>query len=1288
MIDLHSVLKLQSAMRDRVAAFIRLACHLGIAIALLIAPTQPTQAFGGNDSAAIDLPATGGLFQCRLTARAITASGPFDVSTEYRIRVGIGLDFVTSVSAVLGSDEVTLDLSASESQFQNICNVENVQISINTDLSLDETADNLRNASLLEMKIRYRGQDGEFYRANAALRGQSNTQASASVVSINGDPDITLLSQGSVIANNGTIDIGTVERGRVQSFVLDARNDGILGLTRGTPSLSNESNFDFESIAFRNRTLAGGESDLAARVEFRAPNTGPFSFRINVPNNDPDENPATVTVRGVAVVTPPSGLSIVQAVPSPTTVDAARPFRFRSDRPGTFSAGPECDISPSSGTAIAGVNQVDVRGPVSIGPAVPPGTERTVTGCRITFRSSTGDFSDDLTIPDFVIDNRQPLFQRTDGIPDVARRELITRIFFSEPVRDFQAEDIIASGATVTLPVPSTGFRDVHLISVEPIRDGEVTLQLRPNSVFDEAGNGNPTASIASFVFDVSDPDVTLSGNPATAAGPFNITIDFSEPVFGFQASDVSVTNGRFVTTFETIAVGTPGALAAVNGRVIPDADGEVTVIVPANSVEDLLDNPNPASNQISTMVDLSAPSVSISALTGPANGVQTATIILSEPSNDFTVEDLTLVNATATLAGSGTDYTVTLTPLADGAVSVAVLEGVFTDAAGNPNTASDTIERNIDLSPPFVAIAPFTGPANGVQTAEMTLSEPSDDFTVEDLTLVNATATLTGSGVDYVATLTPLADGPLSLTITSGVFTDAAGNLNTASNVVDGSVDLIAPSVTIAPLAGPANGVQTAAITLSEPSSDFALEDLTLVNATATLTGSGADYTATLTPVADGLVSLSVAEGVFSDAAGNLNTASGEVTVQVDVSRPTVALETETTEITSRPDLIVTVTFSEEVTGLTAEDFILSNATLVTLTGSGAFYSVALTAANGGDVTISLPADAVADLRGNPNVASETLSIRNVTVEVTQRLIAQFMQSRTNQLLTNQPQLRSFLSGDPESGLGFDIGEVAGLLQFAANDVASENFWVRLSSSWSSEGDSEAQYALGTLGVHSEVSENALIGLMLQLDDIEQTEGGATVEGSGWLIGPYIVARAPDHPLFVEGRLLYGGSANDVSPFGTYTDSFDTERLLAQIEVSGAVNRGRTTWRPAVRASYAREDQESYVDALGNPIPSQRVGLGQAALGFDVETRPLLDILEGDLMLRGGFEAIQSFTDNSGFAQSIDPAFNGARGRLDLGVGYSFTGDAAVAVDAFYDGIGAGAFEGYGVGVGFEMRF
>ena len=89
---------------------------------------------------------------------------------------------------------------------------------------------------------------------------------------------------------------------------------------------------------------------------------------------------------------------------------------------------------------------------------------------------------------------------------------------------------------------------------------------------------------------------------------------------------------------------------------------------------------------------DATRPTASIEALTGPVAGVYSAVITLSESSTDFTVDDLTLVNATAALSGSGANYTVELTPSVSGLTSVAVPKGSFSDAAGNTNAAKSNI--------------------------------------------------------------------------------------------------------------------------------------------------------------------------------------------------------------------------------------------------------------------------------------------------------------------------------------------------------------------------------------------------------------------------------------------------------------------------------------------------------------------------------------------------------------------------------------------------------------------
>ncbi len=62
------------------------------------------------------------------------------------------------------------------------------------------------------------------------------------------------------------------------------------------------------------------------------------------------------------------------------------------------------------------------------------------------------------------------------------------------------------------------------------------------------------------------------------------------------------------------------------------------------------------------------------------------------------------MVNADATLTGSGTTYTVTLTPRGEGKVSVFVMPNGFSGVAGKRNTvASNTVSAIFDITTPEI---------------------------------------------------------------------------------------------------------------------------------------------------------------------------------------------------------------------------------------------------------------------------------------------------------------------------------------------------------------------------------------------------------------------------------------------------------------------------------------------------------------------------------------------------------------------------------------------------------
>ncbi|MEI8024660.1 MAG: Ig-like domain-containing protein, partial [Actinomycetota bacterium] len=126
-----------------------------------------------------------------------------------------------------------------------------------------------------------------------------------------------------------------------------------------------------------------------------------------------------------------------------------------------------------------------------------------------------------------------------------------------------------------------------------------------------------------------------------------------------------------------------------------------------------------------------------------------------------------------------------------------------FTDAAGNNNTASNSLSIAYDTVAPTITVGRSgSGTLRAGQTASLTfvLSESATNFDVGDVTVSGGTLTgFAGSGTDYTATFTLTATGTstASVSVAGGAFTDAAGNNNTASNSLSIAYDTVVPTTT-----------------------------------------------------------------------------------------------------------------------------------------------------------------------------------------------------------------------------------------------------------------------------------------------------------------------------------------------------------------------------------------------------------------------------------------------------------------------------------------------------------
>ena len=139
-------------------------------------------------------------------------------------------------------------------------------------------------------------------------------------------------------------------------------------------------------------------------------------------------------------------------------------------------------------------------------------------------------------------------------------------------------------------------------------------------------------------------------------------------------------------------------------------------------------------------------------------------------------------------------------------------------------------------------------------------------------------------------------------MSVAGGVFTDAAGNSNTASDSLSIAYDTVAPTVTVGRSGSGtlgAGGTASLTFVLSESSTNFVVDDVTVSGGTlSSFAGSGASYTATFTLTATGTstASVSVAAGAFTDAAGNDNTASNSLSIAYDTVVPTTTTEAPAT--------------------------------------------------------------------------------------------------------------------------------------------------------------------------------------------------------------------------------------------------------------------------------------------------------------------------------------------------------------------------------------------------------
>ena len=147
-----------------------------------------------------------------------------------------------------------------------------------------------------------------------------------------------------------------------------------------------------------------------------------------------------------------------------------------------------------------------------------------------------------------------------------------------------------------------------------------------------------------------------------------------------------------------------------------------------------------------------------------------------------------------------------TFTPTADGATTIDVAAGGFSDAAGNTTSAATQFTWTQDDTIPTMTITSTTyGVSDGSTTKDaaisltFTSSEATTNFAVGDVSVSGGSLSnfASTSSTVYTATFTATADGATTIDVAAGGYSDAAGNTNTAATQFNWVQDDTGPTMT-----------------------------------------------------------------------------------------------------------------------------------------------------------------------------------------------------------------------------------------------------------------------------------------------------------------------------------------------------------------------------------------------------------------------------------------------------------------------------------------------------------
>jgi gliding motility-associated-like protein len=362
--------------------------------------------------------------------------------------------------------------------------------------------------------------------------------------------------------------------------------------------------------------------------------------------------------------------------------------------------------------------QVDMDG-IAIGAAIVPGglTLRDVAGNNASLTLNNVGSTSNV----FVLANRPTV--DVSGAVNVTQ-PWTAQITFSHAVTGFTLADITLTNATASNLQTTDNITYTALIS--PVVEGGVSIEVPANIAQDVAGNPNLPSNRLSYYYDPNPPVITSVEVPANGyykqGDVLNFAVNWNEAVRN-NVSPSSLTLPVIIGGATVQAAYTGGyttqritfAYTVQAGQMDLDGIQLGTALLLTNASErftDLSGNVanltlNNVANTSGVFVHTARPSVTLTtAAAARVNAPFTVTLTFSEAVTQLALADFTLTNATVSnlQTTDNITYSVLVTPTADGAATISLPADVAINVVGNGNTASNSISRTYDATPPAIA--------------------------------------------------------------------------------------------------------------------------------------------------------------------------------------------------------------------------------------------------------------------------------------------------------------------------------------------------------------------------------------------------------------------------------------------------------------------------------------------------------------------------------------------------------------------------------------------------------